>query len=344
MKWLLDLSHRDLTRELENLGIKGYTADQIFQWIYLKNNQDIDQWTNVSKVNRALLEDHFYADLNTHLTSEEDNEGTRKVLIELEDKSQIEAVFMKEKSHFTFCISTQVGCPLGCKFCATGKMGFIRNLTPGEILSQVLHLRKDIADYSGKLNLVFMGMGEPLMNYPALAAALRIITNEKGMGISPRNITVSTAGILDKIKQFEAEFPTAKLSFSLNGTTMEKRSKIMPITRKEPFPPIMDYFRSTRRKHRITFEYILIKGLNSSLEDAKTLTHMLRGIGAKVNLIPLNPVAGFPYQSPSTKEVEAFKDALQDAGLTAIVRWSKGQNIKSACGQLATKQKKKTND
>ncbi len=337
MKWIYDMAYGQLKEEILAIGLQKFAADQLFQWLYEKNARDINSWTNISKINREMLAKKYDTSLNRAIDIKEDQEGTKKFLFELADKHCIESVLIKEKDHYTFCISTQVGCPLNCQFCATGKMGFKRNLGPGEILSQVLALKNQILPYKGKLNLVFMGMGEPLLNYENLKQALEIITSEQGIGISPRNITVSTAGILKQIRQFETDFPRVKISFSLNAPNASLRETLMPISKKETLAEILDYFRTTarHRKHRITFEYVLLKGVNDSLEDARKIVNLLRGIPCKINLIPYNPIKGIDFETPAPDRVEAFSDHLHSAGYTVVVRWSKGRDITSACGQLA---------
>ena len=248
----------------------------------------------------------------------------------------MEAVLIREKSHHTFCVSSQVGCPLACRFCATGSMGFRRNLTSGEILSQILILRNALSTEGEKLNLVFMGMGEPLLNYPNLKKALETITSEKGMAVCPRNVTVSTSGILDGLRQLERDFPLIKIAFSLNASSQARREELMPVAHAEKLEAILDYFRSHKRRHRITFEYVLIGGVNDTAGDARALVRMLRGIGAKINLIPLIPLPTATLRVPDPVTVDRFLEILHDRGYTAIVRWSKGQSIRSACGQLAT--------
>jgi 23S rRNA (adenine2503-C2)-methyltransferase len=337
MKWIYDLAYGQLKEEILAIGLKKFTADQMFQWLYEKNTRDINAWTNISKTAREMLTKKYDTSLNRTIDIKEDQEGTKKFLFELADKQRIESVLIKEKDHYTFCISTQVGCPLNCRFCATGKMGLKRNLGPGEILSQILSLKNQLHPYKGKLNLVFMGMGEPLLNYENLEQALEIITSEQGMGISPRNITVSTAGILKQIRQFETDFPGAKISFSLNAPNASLRETLMPVSKKEKLPEILDYFRRTARdrKHRITFEYVLLKGVNDSLAHAREIVKLLHGIPCKVNLIPYNPIKGADFETPDPDRVEAFSHHLYSAGYTVVVRWSKGKDIQSACGQLA---------
>lgn len=335
MKWIYDLSYRDLKKEINGCGMKEFVADQIFQWIYGKIVQEIDGWTNISRTNRDMLSGIFNASLDKYIKVNQDQEGTKKYLFELKDGHKIESVFMKEKHHYTFCISTQVGCALKCQFCATGGLGFKRNLTSGEILSQILTLKRDIGPYQGKLNLVFMGMGEPFLNYDHLKKALDILVADPGVGIFPRNITVSTAGILKGIKRFEMDFPNAKLSFSLNAPNSSLREQFMPVSKTERLEDILNYFRSFKRKHRITFEYILLKGLNDSLADARQLGRLLRGIPCKVNIIPLNENENIDFKAPARDVVEEFCEFLHRMGFTVIVRWSKGRDIQSACGQLA---------
>lgn len=336
IKWIYDCSYEEVGRDLLALGFHSFAKDQVFQWIYGKNSQDIGSWSNISKQNRDRLAQHFDVALNTVRRIDKDSRGTRKLLIELKDGLAVEAVLIPEKHHFTLCVSSQVGCGLKCAFCATGAIGWRRDLSAGEILSQVLLLKKQIPDYRGKITLVFMGMGEPLLNYENLKSALHIISAEPGLAISPRNITVSTAGILDRIKQLEQEFPRLKLSFSLNASNAEQRQALMPISRTEPLDDILDYFRRHRRKHRLTFEYVLIKGVNDSPEDARLLTGLLKRVSCKINLIPYNKNDGFDLDTPEPAAVDEFGEFLSAAGFTVMVRWSRGRDISSACGQLAT--------
>jgi 23S rRNA (adenine2503-C2)-methyltransferase len=337
MKWIYDLSVDRIKEEMNAVNIKKFVADQIFSWIYAKNIQDINQWTNISKANQQILANFYDTTLDTILKINEDQEGTKKILVELRDKHKIEAVLIKEQPHYTFCISTQVGCPLKCKFCATGRMGFKRNLSPGEIVSQVLLLKKQLRDYKGKINIVLMGMGEPLLNYDNLKIALGIITSDKGIAIAPRHICLSTAGILEEIVRLERDFPKIKLSFSLNAADSSLREQLMPISQKEPLDKILGYFRATKekRKFRLTFEYVLIKGVNDSLVDAQKVAVLVRGIPCKINLIPYNECESLGFKIPDKHTVDAFSDYLYSKGYTVIVRWSKGREIKSACGQLA---------
>jgi len=343
MKWIYQLSYSRLLEEITAAGLKRFVADQIFQWLYGKNNQDINQWSNIALSSREWLSKQYNTALPHVVEVAGDRQGTWKLLIELSDGLKVECVLIKEKEHYTFCLSSQVGCALGCKFCATGTMGYKRNLTPGEILSQLLLLKKQIPDYVGKINLVFMGMGEPLLNYDNLKSALHIITAEKGIAISPRNITVSTAGILKNLKKIEQDFPRLKISFSLNAPDSVFRKTVMPITLKEPLEDFLEYFRHYSRKHRITFEYVMLKGLNDSIADAGKMAALLRGISCKINLIPYNRNNQMPYDTPDDDTVDAFGEFLAQKGYTVVVRRSKGRGIASACGQLAAQKDDKCN-
>jgi 23S rRNA (adenine2503-C2)-methyltransferase len=228
-----------------------------------------------------------------------------------------------------------VGCALACGFCATGTMGLHRNLSAGEIISQVLTLKKDLGEYAGKVNLVFMGMGEPLLNYDNLSLALRRIIAIDGFNISPRHVTVSTVGILENLKKLENDFPQVKIAFSLNAPNAELRAELMPVSRGESLESLLAYFRKKKRRQRITCEYVLLRGVNDSPAQAKELARLLHIIPAKVNLIPYNENPALPFQRPDEETVENFRVELVKHGLTVITRWSKGQSISSACGQLA---------
>jgi 23S rRNA (adenine2503-C2)-methyltransferase len=336
-QWVYDLSFREVAVSIERLGMKPFVTRQIFQWLYQHNRSDIKRWDNISKHNRSLLLSSFDTKHLDVLHIDRDRSGTEKVLFQLSDNTRIESVIIKEKGHFTFCISTQVGCALACRFCATGGLGFQRNLTSGEILCQILALKKRIGSHEGKLNLVFMGMGEPLLNYEHLSKALHIITSPEGMKISPRNVTVSTAGILKQIERIEKDFPNLKLSFSLNASNQTLRRDLMPISRQEPLNRILAYFRERKRKHRITFEYVLIKGINDQREHANQVAAMLKGIPCKLNIIPFNEIEGSSFQAPLDSDILSFQNILIKNGFTVTVRYSKGKEIHSACGQLVGK-------
>jgi len=333
-KWIYDLSVQELKEEIIALSMKPYLAGQVFSWLYKKGQPDIGRWSNISKANQEILAKVFDTQVTPVVKIVADQAGTKKFLIGLHDNNRIEAVSITEKDHYTFCLSTQAGCALGCRFCATGAVGFKRQLSSGEILCQALALKNDIPGYKGKINVVFMGMGEPLLNYDNLKRALLIMTTEKGLGISPRRITVSTAGILKGIRAIEQDFPNLKLSLSLNAADFKTRQEIMPISATEKPADILAYFRGSRRKYRITFEYVLLGDVNDSLDQAQRLAKLLKGLPCKINLIPFNEHPSLPYHTPAVETVEAFAGFLRSQDYTVIVRWSKGKEIASACGQL----------
>lgn len=337
MKWIYDLSYDELKNDILQLRMPAYSVNQISSWLYRRSNPGIDHWTDIAKKNREILKKKFDTRLDEIVDSRTDGQGTVKFLIRMRDGQAIESVLMKEKEHYTCCLSSQIGCSLGCVFCATGQMGFVRNLSSGEIISQLLLMKMYLGNYKGKMNIVFMGMGEALLNYENLSRALKIIVSETGMGISPRNITLSTAGILEKIKLFERNFPRIKISFSLNAPDEETRKKLMPVSRREKLADILEYFRKVDRKYRMTVEYVLIQGLNDTPENARSVCRLLRGISCKINVIPYNAIAMSEFRSPEENAIEAFAGIVRSQGYTVLVRWSKGRDIQSACGQLVVR-------
>jgi 23S rRNA (adenine2503-C2)-methyltransferase len=333
--WILERGLSELQEELCAAGFRAYTARQVFQWLYQKNNQDPSTWSNINKQDREKLSGLYDCGCRPVLSVRSDEQGTAKYLIGLADSQKIETVLIKEKDHYTFCLSTQVGCALACRFCATGAMGFRRNLSVGEIVSQVLTLKKELGNYGGKLSLVFMGMGEPLLNYDNLNLALQRITAAEGLDIAPRHVTVSTVGILENLKKLVRDFPQVRVAFSLNAPDDELRGRLMPVSRRESLESLLNYFCGRKSRQRLTCEYVLLKGVNDSLAQARELVRLLHGIPAKVNLIPYNENPALPFQRPGGETVEKFRAELMKHGLTVITRWSKGQSIASACGQLA---------
>ncbi|HSQ35280.1 MAG TPA: 23S rRNA (adenine(2503)-C(2))-methyltransferase RlmN [Candidatus Binatia bacterium] len=333
--WLLERSLAELQEELNSSGFPKYTARQVFQWLYQKNNSDPATWSNIAKAERDRLSGLYDLACRPVLSKQNDDQGTQKFLIGLADGLKIEAVLIPEKEHHTFCLSTQVGCVLGCRFCATGTMGLRRNLTAGEIVSQVLTLRKELPDPKAKVNLVFMGMGEPLLNYDNLSLALRRIIAPEALAISPRHVTVSTVGILGTLKKLEHDFPQVGIAFSLNAPDNALRGELMPVSRREELGGLLAYFKAQQRRRRLTCEYVLLGGVNDSPAQARKLVRLLHGIPVKINLIPYNENPALPFQRPDAATVERFREELVQRGLTVVTRWSKGRSIGSACGQLA---------
>ena len=333
--WILERQLGELRSELVAEGFRDFVARQVFQWVYHKNSQDPSAWSNIARAGREKLAALYDWDLRPVLQRQGDAREARKLLLQLQDGQRIESVLIPEKGHYTFCLSSQAGCPLACAFCATGAMGFRRDLSAGEIVSQVLSLKRELGDPAGRLNLVFMGMGEPLLNYGNLSRALRVIFEPDGLNISPRHVTVSTAGILGRLMELENDFPQVKIALSLNAPDPQLRAELMPISRKHGLDDILAYFRAHKRRQRITFEYVLLAGINDSPAQARQVARLLHGIPAKVNLIPYNANQGMPFKRPDEGTVEKFRSILLERGLTAVTRWSKGQESRAACGQLA---------
>ena len=339
-----DLSREQLADWLTHRGQRPFRADQIRRWIYLRQTDRFDDMTNLGKPLRADLEAAF---ANPRLQVDEEatsQDGSRKLLFRLPDGHHIETVIIPEKSHYTLCISSQVGCSQGCRFCMTARGGLVRNLSAGEIISQVRDVQQRVRAEGGLdlTNIVFMGMGEPLANYRNVVQALEVITDgDFGLKISSRRVTVSTAGLVPRMADLGRD-TRANLAVSLNATDDDTRTRLMPINRKYPLADLMAACRRyplpPRRK--ITFEYILMKGVNDSMDDARRLVKLLRPIKAKVNLIPFNEHPGSDFMRPDPARIIRFQEFLAGHHYTAIVRHSKGQDIGAACGQLRAKLKR----
>ncbi len=334
---------KSLTREqLQNIlsarGLKKYRADQILKWIYLHYARSFHDMTNIAKGERDALSLLFTIAAPRIKKTELSRDGTRKFLFELEDRHTIESVLIPDEDRQTLCISSQVGCQQACRFCLTGSGGFIRNLKAYEIADQVLEVSRILTQEGvrGITNIVLMGMGEPLANYDEVLSALRVITSATGLGFSPRRVTVSTDGLVPEIEKLGKSGVKVNLAVSLNATTDEVRDKIMPVNRRYPIKDLLD---SCRRyplepRRRITFEYVLLSGINDTPLDAVRLAKMLKGIRCKVNLIPFNPFPGSEFQRPDDAAVRSFQKILLDHHYTAPVRESRGRDISAACGQL----------
>ncbi|MDD5062679.1 MAG: 23S rRNA (adenine(2503)-C(2))-methyltransferase RlmN [Candidatus Marinimicrobia bacterium] len=325
----------EITAQMASLGKKPYRARQIYQWLYQKNATNWAQMTNISLALRTELAGLF--DLNTlslKNSMKSALDGSEKFLFELIDGNLIEAVYMPEERRRTVCLSSQVGCSVGCTFCATGIMGLKRNLSAGEIVDQLLFINAHI--HQPVTNVVFMGMGEPFLNYENVMRAAQIFNSELGPELSARHITISTCGIIPGIKRFTAEDQRYKLAISLNATTDEQRNQIIPVNKKYKIADLLNtaknYTRVSRR--RVTFEYILIAGLNDTMADAHRLVAMLSPIPCKLNLIPYNANPQFPFRAPSEEHLNEFIREIYRAPFAVTVRRSKGLDIAAACGQL----------
>ena len=320
--------------------IQPYRADQIFYWLYHRQVQDFSGMANIGKATRNILETRFRMDKLQRDHVQRSRDGSLKYRLLLDDEKAIETVLMPHSDHHTVCVSSQVGCGMGCDFCMTGKMGLIRNLEVSEIVNQVLEAWKDLPEGVSLRNIVFMGMGEPFHNYQNVMRALEIFTDVHGFNYSQRRITVSTSGLIPKIRRFGKERIKANLAVSLNGVNDSVRSELMPVNKVYNLEKLVEACREypLESRKRITFEYILIRNLTDSLEDARELIRLLHGVKFKVNLIPFNETSGGKYQRPEWPKVEAFQKCLLDHGVLATLRISKGQDIAGACGQLVVQE------
>jgi 23S rRNA (adenine2503-C2)-methyltransferase len=333
---LAELDPSELEAALEGRGVARFHAHQLYRWIYKRGVTDFDRMTDLSRGLRETLKNEFLLSAPQLVADDRSTDGTRKLLLELADARRIEAVFIPDTPSMTFCISTQVGCAMACGFCLTGKMGLVRHLTAGEIAGQVRVLARVTGMLEQPFNIVLMGMGEPLHNYDNTMKALRILYSAHGFALSPRRVTLSTVGIVPGLERLAGEPLMPNLAISLHATTDEQRTALVPPNRKYPLADILDACRRfpLKKRSRITFEYVLLDGVNDTADDARRLAKLLTGIKAKVNLIPLNPAPGIPYDRPSDERVDRFARILADRNVTVSVRKSRGRDIRAACGQL----------
>lgn len=333
LKDLLPHEVRDL---FLSFGLKPYRASQVLRWIYGRKALSFEEMTDISKEDRAFLKERCIIGELELLRRQVASDGTEKWLLGLDDGLRMETVIIWEEDHLTQCVSAQVGCAMGCRFCRTASLPVRRNLRTWEMVEQVVMARR-ILENNPVRNVVFMGMGEPLANYEAVVRAVRIMLDPQGLDISKRRITISTCGLVPELQRLAKESLGISIAVSLNATTEEQRDLLMPINKKYPLKALLSACRqlSLPPRSRITFEYVLLKGVNDSLKDAIRLVRLLRGIPCKVNLIPHNPYPGSPFERPSEEQVLAFQRVLAESGYTAPIRWSHGQEIMAACGQLA---------
>jgi 23S rRNA (adenine2503-C2)-methyltransferase len=331
-------AQEELQARLVEHGLKKFRADQILTWIYKDYAQSFEEMTNIAKPERTLLASLFSIVSLTILKTEVSKDGTRKFLFELKDKHTVESVLIPDEDRMTLCISSQVGCALACEFCLTGTQGFTRNLKAHEIADQVLEVLRVLQQehVSTITNIVLMGMGEPLANFDEVLRALRILLSDKGLNFSTRRVTLSTAGLVPEINKLGKSGITVNLAVSLNATTDEVRDRIMPVNKRYPLKELLAACRHfpLEPRRRITFEYVMLKGVNDSEEDALRLTRLLKGIKCKLNLIPFNPYSGSEFKRPDESAVRRFQAILQDHHYTALIRESRGRDISAACGQL----------
>lgn len=331
-----NLDRATLQQWLQAQGEAPYRADQIWRWIYRDQVDTFDAMSNLSKPLRAALSKAFIIARLTLVQHEISADGAEKFLFQLDDDRRIESVLIPERSHATLCLSSQVGCAQNCRFCFTATGGWERNLTRGEILAQVRDIKNHLSAPETLTNIVFMGMGEPLANYQNVVDAIQLLTDNKtGFGFSRRKITVSTAGLVPEMEALGRE-TTISLAISLNATDNATRDRLMPINRRYPIETLLEACRRypLQPHRRITFEYILLEGINDRPADARRLAALLRPIRAKINLIPFNEHEGCRFRRPSETVIQQFQQDLMDQGYTAIIRNSKGRDISAACGQL----------
>ncbi len=337
MKNIKEYNLDELKQELISLGEKGYRAEQIFNWIYVEKVKSFDDMTNISLELREKLKQNYTMCNFEILRKQESSDGTKKYLFDVLDGNAIETVLMEYHHGKTICVSSQIGCKMGCKFCASTGITFVRSLTAGEIVEQILAVEQDIGEHIS--NIVFMGIGEPFDNYDNVMHAIRIINNQKGLNIGARHISVSTSGLVPRIYDFANEDLQCTLSISLHATDNAKRSAMMPVNNMYSIEELMEackYYIAKTNK-RISFEYALAKDNNDNLEDAKELVNLLKGMLCHVNLIPINKIENGKFTKSSNDNIIKFRDYLNDHGIVATIRRELGSDIDAACGQLRRK-------
>jgi len=331
-----DLTRRALAAWLKERGYPAYRGSQILAWVYRKGADRFDAMSNLPAALRQELNSDFTLPALTPARVAHSNDDTRKLLFDLPGGVQVESVIIPDPPRLTLCISSQAGCAMGCTFCATARLGLLRNLAPAEIVGQVLAAQRVLRRDERLTNIVFMGMGEPLANYDAVLQAIEMLTAEWGIGLSARRVTVSTVGLVPAMERLVRD-TSVHLAVSLSGTTDAQREELMPINRRYPLDELIGMCRALPipQRRRITFEYVMLDGVNDSAEDASRLVALLHGVRSKVNLIPFNPFPASSFKPSPVSRIDAFQRQLLSAGVAASVRRSRGQDIAAACGQLA---------
>lgn len=342
---LIGFERTALESFFEELGEKPFRARQIMKWIHERGIVDFQEMTDLSKSLRAKLAQIAKVERLAEVSHQQSADGTCKWLLELDDGNRIETVFIPDNNRGTLCVSSQVGCALNCAFCATARQGFSRNLNSAEIVAQVWHARQTLGE--GRIsNIVMMGMGEPLLNFDSVVAAMDVMMDDLAYGLSKRRVTVSTAGLVPAIGRLALASP-ASLAVSLHATTDELRNRLVPINRKYPLAQLMRACQAflqsdMQRGRKITWEYVLLDGVNDSPEDAHRLVRLLSSIPSKINLIPFNRFKEAPFRCPPPGKIERFQAILQQAGFITTVRKTRGDDIDAACGQLVGKVQART--
>ena len=341
---LAELERPALEAGLEERGHRRFHARQVFRWLYRGGVSDAAAMTDLPRNLREELAREFTLTTPAIVLREKSADGTEKFLIRLADGKELESVFIPDTPAMTFCISTQVGCAMACAFCLTGKMGLVRNLTAGEIVGQVRVLATALDMLDKTFNIVLMGMGEPLHNYDETMKALRILVDEHGFAMNPRRITLSTVGLLPALERLAAEPVMPNLAISLHAPTDAQRGELVPLNKKYGVSDIIDACKRfpLRKRSRITFEYVLLAGVNDRPEDARRLAKLLTGVKSKVNIIPLNAAPGIPFERPTDQAIDRFAAILAERHLLVSVRKSRGRDIRAACGQLIVEGQRKS--
>ena len=341
---LAELSRVELEAAFTALGLPRFRATQVYRWMHRRAVTDFAAMTNIPAELRERLAGEFRIGGPSITRKDVSSDGTTKLLLRLADGREIESVYIPDTPNQTFCVSTQVGCAMSCGFCLTGKMGLLRNLTPGEIAGQVRLLAHETGLSDAPFNIVLMGMGEPLHNYDATMKALRMLYDEEGLAVHPKRVTLSTVGVVPGLERLATEPDMPNIAISLHATTDEARDRLVPINRKWKIRELLDMCRRLPigKRRRITFEYVLLDGVNDTPADARRLVKLLGDLRAKVNLLPLNAAPGIPFARPSDERVNAFARILADAGTIVSVRKSRGRDIRAACGQLIVEGAQKT--
>lgn len=326
----------ELKTIVSDLGMPSFTAKQISEWLYKKRAFTIDDMTNISIKNRLLMTEEYEVGRNLPIKTEESNDGTKKYLFKTAEGNYVETVYIPEDDRFTLCVSSQVGCKMGCKFCMTGHQGFVSQLTSNEILNQIL----SVPEANSITNLVFMGMGEPFDNTLPLLRSLDILTADYGYAWSPRRITVSTIGLIPGIKVF-MEKSNCHLTVSMHSPFSKDREELMPIEKSYPISKVIDELRKYdfSKQRRVSFAYILFDGINDSMRDAVELVKILKGIDCRVNLVRYHAIPNMNLRAASEEKMNFFRDYLTSNGVTATIRHSRGEDISAACGLLSTLEK-----
>ena len=334
---LLGRTEKELREMVHMMGEESFRGSQLYQNIYQRQEKDIQSMSSLPGKLRTKLGETCIIDMPRVHQVKTSIDGTRKLLLVLRDNEFVETVVIPDSSRVTLCISSQVGCGVGCPFCLTAQMGLTRNLRVGEILGQIMTAIRQGYLGGKTCNIVFMGMGEPLYNYKRVMKAFHLMIDQKGMGFSKRRITVSTSGVVPVLERMIKEPLLPNLAISLNATTEKMRDQLIPINRRWPMRSLLDCCRRLPLgpKRSITFEFVLLRGLTDSDNDARRLVRLLRGIRSKINLIPYNPNPGLPYQRPSDRRIASFRRILTDHHLPVFVRRTRGADISAACGQLA---------